>query len=619
MSDPRRTVPVTAEGDLPYTGARIPPRPVARDGGLTAELRDACGEASIIAEQQTAEGMTTLWVDRSALPDALRHLKHRIDEPYPMLYDLTAVDERARRDRGAAAADGMPATPFTAVYQLLSPARDQDLRVKVPLEEIEPAVPSVRDIYPNADWYEREVWDMFGIRVDGHPHLRRILMPPTWEGHPLRKDHPARATELGRYELTEEDEAREQEALRFRPEDWGMRRAHEGTDFMFLNMGPNHPSVHGVFRVVLQLDGEEIVDCVPEIGFHHRGAEKMAERQTWHSYIPYTDRIDYLGGVMNNLPYVLALERLAGIEVPARVEVARVMLCELFRINSHLLFLGTMAQDLGQMSPVFYTFSDRQRVYDIIEAITGFRMHPAWFRIGGLAQDLPAGWQDLVRTLCDGEGARLDEYERMILDNDIFRARTRGVGAYDTATALDWGVTGPGLRATGLQWDLRKARPYSGYDRFEFDVPTGTNGDCFDRTAVRIEEMRQSLRIIRQCLTLMPAGEHKARHPLTTPPLKDELQRGTMHDIETLIHHFVEIGWGPMIPAGEACVAIEATKGINSYYLTSDGGGMSYRTRIRTPSFPHLQMIPAIARGHTVSDLVAILGSIDFVMADVDR
>lgn len=619
MSDPRRTVPVTAEGDLPYTGVRIPPRPVARDGGLTAELRDACGEASIIAEQQTAEGMTTLWVDRSALPDALRHLKHRIDEPYPMLYDLTAVDERARRDRGAAAADGMPATPFTAVYQLLSPARDQDLRVKVPLEEIEPAVPSVRDIYPNADWYEREVWDMFGIRVDGHPHLRRILMPPTWEGHPLRKDHPARATELGRYELTEEDEAREQEALRFRPEDWGMRRAHEGTDFMFLNMGPNHPSVHGVFRVVLQLDGEEIVDCVPEIGFHHRGAEKMAERQTWHSYIPYTDRIDYLGGVMNNLPYVLALERLAGIEVPARVEVARVMLCELFRINSHLLFLGTMAQDLGQMSPVFYTFSDRQRVYDIIEAITGFRMHPAWFRIGGLAQDLPAGWQDLVRTLCDGEGARLDEYERMILDNDIFRARTRGVGAYDTATALDWGVTGPGLRATGLQWDLRKARPYSGYDRFEFDVPTGTNGDCFDRTAVRIEEMRQSLRIIRQCLTLMPAGEHKARHPLTTPPLKDELQRGTMHDIETLIHHFVEIGWGPMIPAGEACVAIEATKGINSYYLTSDGGGMSYRTRIRTPSFPHLQMIPAIARGHTVSDLVAILGSIDFVMADVDR
>ena len=611
-------LPPAPDGDVSKTGARIPPAPTRGDEGLAAELRLACGERSVIAEQRTAEGMTTLWVDRTTLPDVLRHLKHGIEQPFPMLYDLTAVDERARQHHGAVA-DGMPAPAFTAVYQLLSPDRDQDLRLKVPLDEGEPALPSVHDVYPNADWYEREIWDMFGIQVDGHPHLTRILMPPTWEGHPLRKDHPARATELGRYTLTEREEEREQEALRFRPEDWGMRRSHEGTDFMFLNLGPNHPSVHGVFRIVLQLDGEEIVDCVPEIGFHHRGAEKMAERQTWHSYIPYTDRIDYLGGVMNNLPYVLTLERMAGIQVPERVEVARVMLCELFRIGSHLLFFGTMAQDLGQMSPVFYAFSDRQRMYDIIEAITGFRMHPAWFRIGGLAQDLPAGWEDLVRAFCDSEDKRLNEYERMVLDNGIFRARTRGIGAYDTAIALDWGVTGPNLRATGFEWDLRKARPYSGYDRFDFDIPTGTRGDCFDRTAVRVEEMRQSLRIIRQCLENMPSGEHKARHPLTTPPLKDEMQQGTMHDIETLIHHFVEIGWGPVIPAGEACIAIEATKGINSYYLTSDHGSMSYRTRIRTPSFPHLQMIPAIARGHTVADLVAILGSIDFVMADVDR
>jgi NADH-quinone oxidoreductase subunit C/D len=596
-----------------------PPPPVTGGDGLAAELRRACGEHSVIAQQRTADGMPTLWVDRAALPDLLRHLKGGLERPYPMLYDLTAVDERARRRPQAVEADGMPSPPFTAVYHLLSPHRDRDLRLKVPLDDADPALPSIRPIYPSADWYEREVWDMFGIRFDGHPHLKRILMPPTWEGHPLRKDHPARATELGPYVLTEEREEREQEALRFRPEDWGMRRAHAGTDFMFLNLGPNHPSVHGVFRIVLQLDGEEIVDCVPEIGFHHRGAEKMGERQTWHGYIPYTDRIDYLGGVMNNLPYVLALEQLGGIRVPERVEVVRVMLCELFRITSHLLFLGTMAQDLGQLSPVFYAFSDRQRVYDIVEAITGARMHPAWFRIGGLAQDLPTGWDRLVRELVDHQGARLDEYERMVLRNRIFRARTRGIGAYDTAAALDWGVTGPGLRATGLGWDLRKVRPYSGYDRFEFEIPVGVRGDCFDRTAVRIEEMRQSLRIVRQCLEQMPTGEHKARHPLTTPPLKDQMQAGTMHDIETLIHHFVQIGWGPVIPAGEACVAVEATKGINNYYLTSDGGNMSYRTRIRTPSFPHLQMIPAIARGHTVADLIAILGSIDFVMADVDR
>jgi NADH-quinone oxidoreductase subunit C/D len=590
---------------------RIEPR--ADKHSLTATLRARFGTEGIV-EQTTADGMPTLWVDRARLPEILAHLKGGIEHPYPMLYDLTAIDERTRRNH-VGPPRPEPGAAFTAVYQLLSCDRDTDLRLKVPLSENDLELPSIRGIYPNADWYEREVWDLFGIRFEGHPHLKRILMPPTWQGHPLRKDHPARATEMEPYSLPDERQGIEQEALRFRPEEWGMARAHDGTDFMFLNLGPNHPSVHGVFRVVLQLDGEEILDAVPEIGFHHRGAEKMGERQTWHSYIPYTDRVDYLGGVMNNLPYVLALERLAGIRVPERVEVARIMLCELFRVSSHLLFLGTMAQDLGQLSPVFYMFSDRQHVYDIIEAVTGFRMHPAWFRIGGLAQDLPQGWEGLVRTFLDYEQPRLDEYERMVLRNGIFRRRTRGVGAYTTAEAMEWGVTGPGLRATGLAWDLRKARPYSGYDRFAFEIPTGIRGDCYDRTTVRLEEMRQSLRIIRQCLDNMPAGKHKACHPLTTPPIKDY----TMQDIETLIHHFVEIGWGPMIPPGEACVAVEATKGLNSYYLTSDGGNMSYRTRIRTPSFPHLQMIPAISRGHTVADLVAILGSIDFVMADVDR
>jgi NADH-quinone oxidoreductase subunit C/D len=589
----------------------VPETATARraEDSVVEELCRALPEATFTT-QQTMDGMPTLWVERSDLPSVLRKLKSGVSHPFPMLYDLTAIDERTHRRR-----DTQPPGQFTAAYQLLSPWQDRDLRIKVPLGEDDLRLPSVRDIYRNADWYEREVWDLFGIRFDGHPHLKRILLPPTWEGHPLRKDHPARATELPEYGLSDERQEREQEALRFNPEEWGMERAHEDTEFLFLNLGPNHPSAHGVFRVVIQLDGETIVDAVPEIGFHHRGAEKMGERQTWHSYIPYTDRIDYLGGVMNNLPYVLTVEKLASIRVPARVEVIRVMLCELFRISSHLLFFGTMAQDLGQMSPVFYAFSDRQRIYDIIEAVCGFRMHPAWFRIGGLAQDLPDGWQRLVRDLLAYLPPRLDEYERMSLRNGIFRRRTRNVGAYTTAEALEWGATGPGLRATGLEWDLRKARPYSGYEHFEFDIPTGQHGDCFDRTAVRLEEMRQSLRIVKQCLENMPLGEHKARHPLTTPPLKDY----TMHDIETLIHHFVEVGWGPVIPAGEACTAIEATKGINSYYLISDGGNTSYRTRIRTPSFPHLQMIPAISRGHTISDLIAILGSIDFVMADVDR
>ena len=384
---------------------------------------------------------------------------------------------------------------------------------------------------------------------------------------------------------------------------------------MFLNLGPNHPSVHGVFRIVLQLDGEVIVDAVPEIGYHHRGAEKMAERQTWHSYIPYTDRIDYLGGVMNNLPYVMAVEKLAGITVPDRARVIRIMMAEMFRISSHLVFYGTFAQDVGQMSPVFYMFSDRERLFRIVEAVTGGRMHPAWFRIGGVAQDLPKGWHEMFTDFLDWMPKRLDHFDKMVMQNSILKQRTKHIGVYSTAEALDWGITGPGLRATGMDFDFRRDRPYGGYDQFDFEVPVYNNGDCYDRAMVRVDEIRQSLRIIRQCVANMPAGPYKADHPATTPPPRER----TMQDIETLIHHFVNVSWGPVIPEGECSVTIEATKGLNMYYLTSDGGTNSYRTRIRAPSFPHLQQIPLISRGLLIPDLIAILASIDFVMADVDR
>jgi NADH-quinone oxidoreductase subunit C/D len=341
----------------------------------------------------------------------------------------------------------------------------------------------------------------------------------------------------------------------------------------------------------------------------------MGERQPWHTYIPYTDRIDYLGGVMNNLPYLLAIEKLAGITVPDRVKTVRVMLCEFFRITSHLLFYGTYAQDVGAMSPVFYMFVDRQKAYDVIEAITGFRMHPAWFRIGGLAADLPIGWEKKVREFLDWMPKRLDDYRKAALQNAILIARSRDVAAYDTASALEWGVTGPGLRATGCNYDLRKARPYSGDENFDFEVPTASNGDVYDRALVREEEIRQSLRIIEQCLNHMPAGPYKADHPLTTPPPKER----TLQDIETLITHFLGVSWGPVMPPGETSQMIEATKGLNSYYLVSDGSTMSYRTRIRTPSFAHLQQIPAVIRGQMVPDLIAYIASIDFVMSDVDR
>lgn len=575
----------------------------------TRMLFDKFGEANFTG-QTTVDGIPTLWLTHGDLHAVLRYLKNDITQPYKCLYDLTAIDERIRKHRA-----GQPDSDFTVVYHLLSYERNADIRLKVALKENDLSLPSITSIWPAANWYECEVWDMFGIVFDGHPALRRILLPPTWEGHPLRKDHPARATEMGIFQLPDRREEIEQDALQFDPTWWGMNPGNEDTDFMFLNLGPNHPSVHGVFRIVLQLDGEEVVDCVPDIGYHHRGAEKMGERQSWHTYIPYTDRIDYLGGVMNNLPYVLAVEKMAGIEVSERVETIRVMLVEFFRIMSHLLFLGTMAQDLGQMSPVFYMFADRERAYDVTVGIMGERMHPNWFRIGGLVDDLPTGWDVLVREFVDYFPARLAKYEKIMLNNGMIKKRTRDIARYTLDEAIDWGVTGPGLRACGLHWDFRKDRPYSGYERFDFEVPTGTHGDCYDRIIVRFEEMRQSLRIIEQCLHNMPEGPIKALHPQTTPPPKER----TLHDIETLITHFLNVSWGPVIPAGECSVGIEATKGNNSYYLISDGSTMPYRVRIRTPSFPHLQMIPLIARGLMVQDLIALIGSIDFVMADVDR
>jgi NADH-quinone oxidoreductase subunit C/D len=574
------------------------------------DLKILFGE-SILAVQPTRDNIPTLWVTRDKARDVLRHLKSVVERPYRALYDLTAIDERTRSHR-----PDQPQSDFTVVYHLLSYARNEDVRIKVPLTEDSSSLPTITDVWQSADWYEREVWDMFGIRFDGHPHLKRILMPPTWKGHPLRKDHPARATEMGPFHLPGgEQELSEQMALQFRPEDWGMKRRSGDTDFMFLNLGPQHPGTHGLIRFILQLDGEEIVDAVLDIGYHHRGAEKMAERQSWHTYIPYTDRVDYLGGVMNNLAYCLAVEKLANIGVPDRAKTIRVMLAELFRIASHLVWYGTFAQDVGSLSPVFYMFTDRERVFDIIEAVCGGRMHPEWFRIGGVAQDLPRGWDGLVRNFLNYLPPRLKEYDSIVMQNSIFKGRTKGVGVYTLDEAIDWGVTGPGLRACGFEWDFRKKRPYSGYENFDFEIPTAVHGDCYDRGVVRIEEMRQSLRIIEQCVNNMPTGPYKSDHPLTTPPRKER----TMQDIETLINHFLGVSWGPVIPAGEAFFGIEATKGNNGYYLISDGDTRSYRTRIRTPSFPHLQMVPKLSRGLMIADLLAILGSIDFILADLDR
>lgn len=577
---------------------------------IVSILKGKFGENFLLAEQLTADATPTLWVSQEYIRDIIKYLKTQVPQPYNMLYDLCGIDERKRRNH-----NGQPMGDFTVVYHLTSLERNEDIRIKTSAQGEPPSAVSITDIWPSANWYEREAFDMFGITFSGHPNLRRILMPESWKGHPLRKEHPARATELGPYVQTDLMRDLEEANLKFNPEEWGLKTHSENTDFMFLNIGPQHPGTHGLLRLVLQLDGEDIVNIVPDIGFHHRGAEKMGERQSWHTYIPYTDRIDYLAGVMNNLPYLLSVEKLAGIEIPDRAKVIRIMMTELFRIISHLVWLGTFAQDLGQLSPVFFAFNDREHAFDLVSAITGGRMHPNWFRIGGVASDLPDGWEIKMQEFVDYLPKRLREYDKVVMRNSIFKARTVGIGVYTTEEAIEWGVTGAGLRATGYNFDYRKKRPYSGIEQFEFDIPLGKNGDCYDRSLVRMEEMRQSLRIIQQCINQMPSGHYKSDHPLATPPRKER----TMKDIETLITHFVNVTWGPVIPAGEAMVPVEGAKGSNGYYLVSDGGTSSYRTRIRTPSFPHIQMMPLISKGYTIPDLLSIIGAMDFVLADLDR
>jgi len=384
---------------------------------------------------------------------------------------------------------------------------------------------------------------------------------------------------------------------------------------MTLNMGPQHPSTHGVLRLMVELDGETIMKADCEIGYLHTGIEKQCEQKTYQQAVTLTDRVDYLCPLSNNLCYCLAVERLLGLEIPPLAQWMRVMLSELTRLNSHLVWLGSHALDVGAMTVFLYCFREREDILRIFEMFSGQRMMTSYFRIGGLALEPPRGWQAAVKKFIEAFPGNVDEYEDLLTRNPIWIRRTRGVGRASLEHMLDLGVTGPMLRAAGLAWDIRKTEPYSGYQRFDFEVPTRTEGDVYARYQVRVEEMRQSARIVQQALEGMPSGPYTADAPHVVLPDREKMKT----QMEALIYHFKIVTEGFRVPPGEVYQVIESPRGEMGYYLVSDGSAKPYRVHIHGPSFGNVQALSIMVEGQIIADVVATLGSMDFVLGDVDR
>lgn len=568
----------------------------------------------------TADGREiVLHADKSAVLPLCRSLH---DDPilsYNLLSDITAVDLYREDPR------------FEIVYRMYSVPDGRRLWIKTKAainEEIE----SVTSVWKNSAWMERELWDMFGIRSRGNDDLRRLLMPENWIGHPLRKDHPVGGEEVQfttntgdlesqRVFLDEHFEGMSFDGYVNRGDEinstYGAAKMakYEQEGKILLSMGPQHPSTHGVLRIVLALDGETIIDADSDIGYVHTGIEKTAEQLIYQQALTLTDRMDYVAPLMDNLAYVLPIEKMLGIEVPPRAKYLRVMLSELSRISSHLLWVGTHAIDLGAVTVFLYGFRDREMILDIFELLSGQRMMTSWINVGGLRDDIPEGFTAAVRHFLDVFPDRLKDYHSLLTKNPIWLERTKGIGYLSLEDSLSYGVTGPVLRATGLEWDVRKVWPYSGYEDFEFDIPTGRNSDVYDRYLVRMEEIAQSLRIVEQALNKLPKGDYRIEDYKIVLPKRQRLDVS----MEALIHHFLLATQGFFVPRGDAYISTESPRGEMGFYIVSDGGTKPYRMRMRAPTFSTLQAIPLMSRGHLVSDIVAVIGSVDMIMGEVDR
>src|SRR6188474_4000190 len=384
---------------------------------------------------------------------------------------------------------------------------------------------------------------------------------------------------------------------------------------MTLSMGPQHPSTHGVLRLDLKLDGELVIGCIPDIGYLHTGMEKLFEYKKYQQGIVITDRMDYLNPLGNNLAYVMAVEKLLGLEIPERAQTIRVLMCELQRIASHLVWLGTHALDIGAMTVFFYCFREREKILNLIEAASGGRLTPSYFRIGGLMMDLPAGFENRCKQFLDYFPKALDEFHKLLTGNKIFQRRTQGIGYISAEDAIDWGLSGPCLRGSGINLDIRRANPYSGYEKYDFEVPTEADGDVWARYLVRMRELKESHKIVRQALERLKPGPVKADAPKVVLPDREAMKQ----HMDALIHHFLIVAEGFDVPAGEVYFPIEASKGELGVYVKSDGGPKPARVHFRGPSFVNLSALPQMSEGAMIADIVAIIGSLDIVLGEIDR
>ncbi len=537
-----------------------------------------------IKKSETLDKINTFLIPKENLVEIVSFLKK--EKGFDVLMDLCGVDYLGEKER------------FEVVYLFFSTKNLDRVRLKVKTNE---KVPSIVSIYRGADWFEREVYDMYGVIFEGHPNLRRILTGDYFKGHPLRKDYPAGL----RWKVSLEDV--------YKPETKPEEK--EGLEEVLINIGPSHPSTHGTFRLITKLDGEKITWMDAEIGYLHRCFEKMAETHIYQQIIPYTDRLNYCSSFLNNLGYCKGVEEMLGIEIPDRAKIIRVILGELSRIMDHMVCLAANIVDIGALTNYWYLFQPREEIYGLLEACCGARLTVSYCRIGGLSKDVPENFKEMVENIIKMTYPLLDDVDKLVSKNPIFLKRTIDVGVISKEDALEYGWTGPCLRASGVPYDVRKAYPYYFYDEFEWDIPIGTKGDTYDRYQVRMEEIRQSLKIVKQALNKLEPGPVMVDDPRIALPPKSEVY----NTMEGLIYNFEKVMFGLKVPKGEHYGFIEGANGELGYYIVSDGSTKPYRVRVRPPCFAIYQAFPKMMIGSLIADAVAVLGSLNIIAGELDR